>query len=403
MAEMHANPVDMSHIYRQFMPLFGGLFFCHLGIGMSLSAMPFYVQERLGGGDVAVGAAVTAIALAVVLTRPVAGRLGDRYGYKRLMVLGALLCLLAGALYFVAVREEILVAVRLLHGVAEGVVFTSGATWLVKLAPEERRGKFVGLFGVSMWTGITLGTLLGTKIMEQGGFASVWTACVVAAAIGVVLIASKEAPAQTDAPKKQSLFPSSAFVPGIALAAGAAGFAALASFAVLHLTSRGIENAIFAFNAYGVAYVGIRLLAGHWPDKYGPYRVAFWSVLLEGFGLLLVALAPNLAAGIVGCFVVGCGLSLFYPSLALIVINRTEKSQQGAALGTITSCWDLGVAVWGPVAGVIANMMGYPAVFVATMVCTIVSALLVVVTTNSPQAAIGSNAQPTIWGRRRAG
>jgi MFS family permease len=403
MAETHANPAGMSHIYRQFMPLFGGLFFCHLGIGMSLSAVPFYVQERLGGGDIAVGAAVTAIALAVVVTRPFAGRLGDRYGYKLIMLLGAALCLVAGALYFVAVREEVLVAVRLLHGVAEGAVFTSGATWLVKLAPEERRGKFVGLFGVSMWTGITLGTLLGTKIMEQGGFSSVWTACVVAAAIGIVLIASKEAPQRTEAPKKQSLFPASAFVPGIALAMGASGFASLASFAVLHLTSRGIEDAIYAFNAYGLAYVGIRLLAGHWPDKYGPYRVAFWSALLEAFGLLLVALSPNLAAGIVGCFVVGCGLSLFYPSLALIVINRTEKSQQGAALGTITSCWDLGVAVWGPITGVVANMTGYPAVFMVTMANAIVAALIVVATTASSQAAIGSAAQPTIWGRRRAG
>ena len=52
-------------------------------------------------------------------------------------------------------------------------------------------------------------------------------------------------------------------------------------------------------------------------------------------------------------------------SLALMVMNRTDKSQQGAALGAYTSFWDLGVAVWGPLGGVIAGALGYEAVFVA--------------------------------------
>ncbi len=58
---------------------------------------------------------------------------------------------------------------------------------------------------------------------------------------------------------------------------------------------------------------------------------------MEAVGLLIVAMAPDLPVVILGGLVMGAGLSLLFPSLALIVINRTDKSQQGAALGAFTS------------------------------------------------------------------
>ena len=85
------------------MPLYVGLFFCFLGIGASLTTIPFYVLNVLRQRDgVAVGTAVALLSLAVVIARPVAGRLADRYGYKLIMLVGALTCAVAGALYAVA-------------------------------------------------------------------------------------------------------------------------------------------------------------------------------------------------------------------------------------------------------------------------------------------------------------
>ncbi len=55
------------------------------------------------------------------------------------------------------------------------------------------------------------------------------------------------------------------------------------------------------------------------------------------FSASFVAMAPDLPVVILGGLVMGAGLSLLFPSLALIVINRTDKSQQGAALGAFTS------------------------------------------------------------------
>lgn len=363
--------------YRPYMPLFLGLFCCHFGIGATLGALPFYVKGALGGSDVEVGTVIAAIAVAVVLTRPVAGRLSDRVGHKVLMLTGALLCALAGAAYALAAGVPALVAVRVLHGIGEGAVFTAGATWLVAIAPPERRGKIVGLYGVSMWTGVTLGALAGSALSKALGFGLVWAVCAVVPVLGLALIASKAAPARSNAAKKSALFPSTAMVPGVALALASMGYAALASFVALYMAKKGVANGILAFNVFGFAYVGSRLFLGHWPDKLGPYRVAFGAALVEALGLALVGAAPNLAVAVAGGFAMGMGLSLLYPSLALAVIRATDPSQHGAALGMFTSFWDLGVAAGGVVAGFIANQLGYSTIYMIMLAPALASAALV--------------------------
>ena len=74
----------------------------------------------------------------------------------------------------------------------------------------------------------------------------------------------------------------------------------------------------------------------------------------------------------------GVGFSLLHPSLALMVMNRTDPARQGAAIGAYTSFWDLGLAVWGPVTGLVAAGFGYPAVFAAGAACALVAAALAV-------------------------
>jgi MFS family permease len=95
--------------------------------------------------------------------------------------------------------------------------------------------------------------------------------------------------------------------------------------------------------------------------------------------LVIIAAAPNLAVALVGSVVLGAGFSLLHPSLALMVMNRTDPAHQGAALGTYTSFWDLGLAVWGPLTGVVASGFGYPAVFVAGAVAAVAAAALALV------------------------
>lgn len=364
--------------FRPFLPLYGAIFFSLLGIGASLATVPFFVLRQLHGGNVEAGVGVAALSVAVVAARPVAGRLADRHGYKTVMLCGTVICLLSGLAYYGAHSISVLAAVRVLHGAGEGSVYTAGAAWLVSLCPPARRGRVVGLYGTSMWLGITLGTLAGTVAMRLWGFPAVWGFCAVTALAGLASAAAKPAPPRPAAAGGGSLLPAAAVIPGISVSLSALGYAALASFVSLLMLSRGVANGIAAFDAFGFTYIGVRLVIGNLPDRLGPRRVAFWSALVEAAGLVIVGLAPNLATVIIGGLVIGGGLSLLFPSLAVIVINTAPDAQRGAALGAFTSFWDIGIAVGAPAAGLIASITSYADIYYVMAVAAVGSALLAV-------------------------
>jgi MFS family permease len=355
---------------------FGGLFCGYLGLTAAIPVLPGYVRDRYDASDFLIGLVVTATALTALLIRPLAGGQADFRGNRLVMQVGAVIVALGGAAYFLPIGLAGLVLDRLLLGVGEAALFTAGAVWVVSLAPHSRRGQLIGLYGVSMWGGISAGTFLGA-VLRDLSYQAVWTLCVVAPLVGLALISSAPAPARPPGPRKPvGLMLRPALTPGLALALAAGGYAALAAFVVLHMQARGISSGVAVLSSFSLVYAGTRLVIGRLPDKYGPRRVATVCALCEAVGLLIIAVAPNLPVAIAGSLVMGVGFSLLHPSLALMVMNRTDKSQQGAALGAYTSFWDLGVAVWGPLGGVIAGALGYEAVFVVGACCAGVAAVM---------------------------
>ncbi len=351
--------------------IFGGLFCGYVGLTSVIPVLPSLVRQRYGAANFAVGLVVTATALTALLIRPVSGALADRYGHRRVMQVGALIVAAGGMLYFLPLALPALVAVRLLLGVGEASLFTAGAVWTISIAPHNRRGQLIGLYGVSMWGGISVGTFLGGTLLHFG-YGAVWALSAAVPLAGLLLISS--VPAAGHAPPaggggRASLLPRSVLLPGVALALASAGYAGLAAFIVLHLKARGIGSGVVVLSCYSAVYAGTRLVIGRLPDQLGPRRVAVWSGIGEAAGLLIIAVAPSLLVAVLGSLVMGAGFSLLHPSLALMVMNRTERSKQGAAIGAYTSFWDLGLGIWGPVTGVVATGFGYPAVFVVGAGC----------------------------------
>jgi MFS family permease len=377
---------------RQAMPraaligIFGGLFCGYVGLTAAIPVLPGFVRDRYGASDFAVGLVVTATALTALLIRPLAGGRADLHGHRLVMQGGAVVLAVGGLGYFLPLGLPGLVIDRLLLGIGEAALFTAGAVWTVSLASHNRRGQLIGLYGVSMWGGISVGTFLGA-VLNQIGYRAVWTLCAVAPLLGLALISSvAPSPHQPSTAKRGSLLPRSTVAPGVALALAAGGYAALAAFVVLHLQARHIHSGVVVLSCFSAVYAGTRLVIGRLPDKYGPRRVATACAIGEATGLLIIAVAPNLAVAIGGSLVMGVGFSLLHPSLALMVMNRTDKSQQGAALGAYTSFWDLGVAVWGPLGGLVAGGLGYEAVFVVGAGCALVSAVMaLLISEPSPQ------------------
>jgi len=365
--------------------IFGGLFSGYLGLAVVIPVLPGFARESFGATDFAVGLVVMATALTALLIRPVSGDLADRYGHRLVMQMGALIVAVGGGLYFLPLGLTGLIVVRLLLGMGEASLFTAGAVWTVSLAPHNRRGQLIGLYGVSMWGGISAGTFLGAAL-PRFGYGAVWGVSVAAPLVGVMLISSVPAISHSERPSGgRGLLLRPALLPGVALALAAGGYAGLAAFVILHLQARGIHSGAVVLGGFSAVYAGTRLFIGRLPDQFGPRRVATWSGIGEAVGLLVIALAPSLPVAVFGSLVMGVGFSLLHPSLALMVMNLTDKSKQGAAIGAYTSFWDLGLCIWGPVTGLVATGFGYPAVFVIGAACA-TAAVAVALCVRQPNA-----------------
>jgi len=368
--------------------IFGGLFCGYVGLSVAIPVLPAFVLQSFAASNFEIGLTVTATALTALLIRPVAGYLADRHGHRLIMQAGAVIVAAGGVLYFLPIGLPGLIANRLLLGVGEASLFTAGAVWTVSLAPHNRRGQLIGLYGVSMWGGISVGTFVGA-VLVRFGYNIVWGFSAAAALVALALISSVPAsPRAAEPGGGRGLLLRPALLPGVALGLAAAGYAGLAAFVLLHLQAHGIHHGAVVLGGFSAVYAGTRLVIGHLPDQLGPRRVAAWSGAGESVGLLIIAVAPNLPVALLGSVVMGVGFSLLHPSLALMVMNRTEKSKQGAALGAYTSFWDLGVTIWGPLLGAVAGGMGYPAVFFVGAVCAAAAtAVALSIRRPSPQLA----------------
>ena len=337
-----------------------------LSIGATLPVIPRYVQGPIDGGDFSVGLVTGAFAITGLACRPIAGNLADSRGRRPIVILGALLTAVAGALYFVPAGVPGLVIARLFLGAGEGMVYTAGSAWVVDLAPPERRGRIIGLYGLAIWSGLTLGPPIGELILRASSFEMVWVFAIAAPLLGAAIAWRIPETFKNTSPEPieaRTLIERKSLLPGLGLALGTMGYAAVAAFLVLHLDERDIGHGAEVFAAFAATVVLARIFGGGLPDRYGPVPCIIGAGIIESSGLVAIMLAESLPVAVAGALAMGAAFSMLLPSLALLVVNRVPESRRGAAMGTFTAFFDVGVGLGATLAGVAAAIGGYSAAF----------------------------------------
>ncbi len=148
-------------------------FFSIMAFSFSLPILPLFVRD-LGVADAGraafwSGVAIGMMGLGSFLTGPVWGVLGDRYGRKPNM-LRALYCT-SGMLVVTGLSANIyqLVVFRFITGLVSGIWPTAMAL-VASQTPRERMGFSMGLLLMAIFSGVTLGPLVGGFLSNAFGF-----------------------------------------------------------------------------------------------------------------------------------------------------------------------------------------------------------------------------------------
>ncbi|MGW1204579.1 MFS transporter [Streptomyces cyaneofuscatus] len=132
---------------------------------------------------------ITATLLAAAVSTPVAGRLGDMYG-KRRMLLVSLVPLILGSVVCALSSSVIpMIAGRGLQGLGMGVV-PLGISLLRDVVPAEKLGPSIAIMSASMGVGGALGLPFAAAIAENTSWRVLfWVVAVLALAVGALILA----------------------------------------------------------------------------------------------------------------------------------------------------------------------------------------------------------------------
>src|SRR2546422_4147312 len=92
--------------------------------------------------------------------------LGDRFGRRRIFVLGLAIFTLASAAAALAPSIEVLIAARAVQGLGGAIVTPLTLTILSAAVPPERRGLALGAWGGISGLAVALGPLVGGAVVE---------------------------------------------------------------------------------------------------------------------------------------------------------------------------------------------------------------------------------------------
>ncbi|MQY21341.1 putative MFS-type transporter YhhS [Nocardia sp. RB20] len=165
-------------------------------------------------------------------------------------------------------------------------------------------------------------------------------------------------------------------LPGLVFGLAAYGYGTVSALAVLYLRSLDAGGATIVLSMFALAFLITRFAGSPLVDRVGGVGIATCSLTVESTGLLLAGLIRTESAVLTGAVLAGAGLALMYPATVAITLGRTGPLRPGAAVGAVTSCWDLGIMVAGPLGGVLAVGVGYRAAFVLAAVLGVGAAVV---------------------------
>jgi len=114
---------------------------------------------------------LTALAIVVLFTRPLAGRLGDRFGYKRVFVPCLILICLGLGLLAVGGTRGWLIASAVVFGVGFGTAYPVYVGYVMQGVDADRRGAAFGAILAAFDTGVGTGSTSMGYLIQHYGFA----------------------------------------------------------------------------------------------------------------------------------------------------------------------------------------------------------------------------------------
>jgi MFS family permease len=363
-----------DRLTSRILPVVAFTFVAYFCIGLPIAILPTYVHRTFGANVVLAGLLISLQYIATFASRPYAGHASDRSGPKTVVTLGLSACAVSGLMMAAAsllhtrawLSLGILALSRLALGYGESMTSTGAMMWGMGRVGSANTALCISWNGIATYTALAVGAPVGALLEPRFGFASVGIVVLLVSAAGLAMALNLEGilPVHAKRPPMRSIL--RGVLPyGLALATGGLGFGVIASFIALYFLQFNWQGASMSLTIYGVSFVTARVIFVGLIDRFGGYRVAAVSFLVEAVGLGCLAV-PHRPLAFLGSCLTGLGFSLIFPALGVEAAHAFPQSVRGSVLGIYSSFVDFSLFVAGPLAGAVINSYGYSVLFSGT-------------------------------------
>lgn len=370
------------------------IFLVFTGIGLVIPIMPKYM-ENLGISGGVIGLLVAAFSLTQLLFSPVAGRLADSFGRKRMIVIGLVVFAISEVLFGVASSPVLLFVSRLLGGISAALIMPAVMAYSADMTTNEERATGMGYITAAITTGFIIGPGIGGYIAEFGirvPFYSAAIAGMIAACITLFILResrpSQESLSDSASSEQQqgSLLSQLWFsyrepyffslIIVFVMSFGLANFETVFSLFVDHKFGFEPKDIAFIITFGSIAGAVVQLTAFGWiMNRFGERAVISVSLLFAGLFIVLTLFVHKFWMIFAVTFIVFLATDILRPAIST-QMSMLAKDQQGYVAGLNSAFTSLGNIAGPIVAGFLFDLdINYPYVLASMilLICFVLS------------------------------
>lgn len=349
-------------------------------VGIERTVVPLIGSEEFGiASTTIVVSFIVSFGVIKALANLVSGQLADRWGRKRVLVLGWLVGLPVPFMIIWAPSWGWIVAANALLGINQGLAWSMTVIMKVDLVGPKSRGLAVGLneFAGYLAVGVTafltgyLASLYGLRpvpIYLGIGYA------VLGALLSIMLVRDTRDHVRLEAGASKPSTPMSFGEIFVLTSFGDRNLFAASQAGLVNNLNDGMSWGIFPlfFASFGLGVERIGILKAVYPATWGILQVATgplsdrWGrkglivagMWVQSAGLFLTAATRQFEWWLVGSLLLGVGTAMVYPSLIAAVSDASHPTWRARSLSVYRFWRDLGYAVGALSAGIIADIFG---------------------------------------------
>ncbi len=351
-----------------------------VGYGVVVPAIPVFARS-FGVGNTAAGAVISTFAFMRLATGLFGGRLVDRFGERLVLAVGVSVVAISSALAGLAQSYPELLLLRSLGGIGSSMFTISAASLLLRIVPDDQRGRSQSIYQSGFLTGGITGPAIGgllTTISIRAPFFVYALSLAIAGLIAAIFlshsrlsathggvdIAEREQGTHTslrEALKMESYLTALA----CSFALGWTIFGMRASLVPLFITEHMKLSPSWTGVGFTIASIAgaLTLLpAGQLSDTRGRRPALLFGILTAMISFMLLTWSPNITLVIVAMGLTGVAGSFFGTTPAAIV-GDILHGRGGQVIALFQMASDFG-SILGPlVAGWLADRYSYQAAF----------------------------------------